>query len=383
MPPLIANRHIPKVVCYHQTHYNRNGDFVSVLPLLTEAKEEIQITHLIIAAIHLNEGPGNITLNDDPPNAAKFDRLWEEVAVFQDCGVCCLGMLGGAAQGSFQRLDRSDIEFEAYYQPLREMIQRYSLDGLDLDVEEEMTLNGIIRLIDRLKSDFGAEFIITLAPVATALQDGRGHLSGFDYQALEVMRGGAIAWYNTQFYNNWGRLESFLDFDAILRAGWKREKVVVGVLTNPGNGHGFIQIEQLQMTLAALTQFYPGFGGVMGWEYFNSAPGNEALSDDDSPIPRLRPHPLILNPGVRYAIVYVGRRSAGDPQMPRTHHQSRQSMAIILTGSPGAISSAIPCLPLVSRRISIFSVAHTTGRRLRTSAIWALAQVSKAGDLAS
>lgn len=273
MPPTNIPAHRPRVVCYHQTHY-RDGKFVSILPLVTEAVDQIAVTHIIIAAIHLNEPPGNITLNDDPPSAPKHDALWEEVAIFQDIGIKVLGMLGGAAQGSFQRLDRNEQEFEAYYLPLRDEILHRRLDGLDLDVEEEMSLLGIIRLIDRLKSDFGLSFIITLAPVARALQ-GQQHLSGFDYQALEVMRGNSIAWYNTQFYNNWGRLESFVDYDAILRVGWKAEKVVVGVLTNPSNGHGFIEYGNLQRTISALVQFYPGFGGVMGWEFFNSKPGDE------------------------------------------------------------------------------------------------------------
>ena len=138
-----------------------------------------------------------------------------------------------------------------------------------------MSLNGIVRLIDRLKADFGSGFLITLAPVATALQ-GRQHLSGFDYEALEVMRGNNISWYNTQFYNNWGRLESFVGFDAILQQGWKPEKVVAGVLTHPSLGNGYIDFEQLKLTLAAMTQYYPGFGGVMGWEYWTSKPGDEA-----------------------------------------------------------------------------------------------------------
>jgi len=273
MPPTIPQRSPPRVICYHQTHY-RNNNFVSLLPLVTEAADTIPITQLIIAAIHLNDPPGNITLNDDPPNHPKYEPLWEEVEIMQTIGVKVLGMLGGAAQGSFRRLDGSYEQFEAYYVPLRDMIRYHKLDGMDLDVEEEMSLGGIIRLIDRLKADFGSDFVITMAPVATALL-GRPHLSGFDYEALEVMRGSSIAWYNTQFYNNWGRLESFIDYDAILRQGWKPEKVVVGVLTNPGLGQGYIEFENLKRTLAALTQFYPGFGGVMGWEYFNSRPGDE------------------------------------------------------------------------------------------------------------
>lgn len=51
---------------------------------------------------------------------------------------------------------------------------------------------------------------------------------------------------------------------------------MVGVLTNPGLGHGYIDFENLKRTLAAMSQFYPGFGGVMGWEYYNSMPGDEA-----------------------------------------------------------------------------------------------------------
>jgi len=275
IPPRPTNPLKPRVILYHQTHYKHNTEFVSLLPLITEAtSDEIPLTHLIIAAIHLNEPPGNITLNDDPPSHPKHTPLWEEVAILQDIGVKALGMLGGAARGSFERLDKSDAEFEAYYVPLRDMVRQYSFDGLDLDVEEEMTLGGIIRLIDRLKADFGQAFIITLAPVATALQ-GRPHLSGFDYEALEVMRGSSIAWYHAQFYNNWGRLESFVDYDAILRQGWRPEKVVVGVLTNPGLGHGYIEFEDLRRTVSAMAQFYPGFAGVMGWEYFNSRPGDE------------------------------------------------------------------------------------------------------------
>lgn len=275
MPPISTTLHSPRVIVYHQTHYKRDGEFVSLLPLVTEGTDTLGVTHIIIAAIHLNAQPGDLSLNEDPPDAAKYDLLWEEVAAFQDLGVKVLGMLGGAAQGTFQRLDGSDLQFEAYYAPLRDLVRHRSLDGLDLDVEEEISLAGIIRLIDRLKADFGSSFVITLAPVATALQ-GRPHLSGFDYEALEVMRGSSISWYNTQFYNNWGRLDDFMSYDAILQQGWRPEKVVVGVLTNPGLGHGYIEHGDLQRTVSALSQFYPGFGGSFGWEYFNSMPGNES-----------------------------------------------------------------------------------------------------------
>ncbi|KAL6713793.1 hypothetical protein ACLMJK_008285 [Lecanora helva] len=278
MPPIHNNPGSsapqPRVVLYHQTHYRNSTEFVSALPLITEAASTIPITHLIIAAFHINEDPNHITLNNDPPADPRHDRVWEEVKTLQDAGVTVLGMLGGAAKGSYRRLDRSEEEFATYYTPLRDVIRQHNLQGLDLDVEETMSIEGIIRLIDCLKLDFGPSFIITLAPVARALQ-GLPHLSGFDYQLLEAMRGDSIAWYNTQFYNNWGSLGTFADYDIILAAGWKLEKVVVGFLTHPGLGRGYVEWEELKRTVMVLAQFYRGFGGMMGWEYFCSMPGGE------------------------------------------------------------------------------------------------------------
>lgn len=187
-----------------------------------------------------------------------------------------MGMLGGAAKGSFTRLDKDEATFELYYIPLRNLIRERGLDGLDLDVEEEMSLAGIIRLIDRLKLDFGSGFIITLAPVAAALISERPehNLSGFNYEALEVMRGSSIGWYNTQFYCGWGDMSKTAGYDMMIMRGWPAHKVVVGMVTNPGNGSGWVPFEALQEVLLNLKMKYPTFGGVMGWEYFNSLPGD-------------------------------------------------------------------------------------------------------------
>jgi len=183
----------PRIVCYHQTHFH-NDEYISMLPLL---EENTSVTHIILAAIHLNDDPNHITLNDDIYTDPKNDLVWAEAAVMQSSGVKVLGMLGGAAKGSYQKLDGDRLSFLRYYEPLRRMIKAIGLDGIDLDVEEDMSLAGIVRLIDQLKFDFGGAFIITLAPVATALQ-GLRHLSGFDYEALEKAMGRHIAWYNTQ-----------------------------------------------------------------------------------------------------------------------------------------------------------------------------------------
>ncbi|CAD6499259.1 BgTH12-04910 [Blumeria graminis f. sp. triticale] len=263
----------PRIVIYYQTQIHADGSVCSILPLIT--KPITFVTHVNVAAIHLNDPPGNITLNDHDPSHPRYFTLWAELRALQASGVKVLGMLGGAAKGSFSRLDLDEETFELYYVPLRDMIRERALDGLDLDVEENMTLNGIIRLIDRLRTDFGKQFLITLAPVAAALISGnpKHNLSGFCYEALEVMRSSEIAWYNTQFYCGWGDLSSTAGYDAIIARGFPINKIVVGMVTNPANGSGWISSWKLQNLLLALQLRYPKFGGVMGWEYFNSLPG--------------------------------------------------------------------------------------------------------------
>lgn len=184
----------------------------------------------------------------------------------------------------------------------------HELSGLDLDVEEEIPLATITRLIARLRADFGPDFLITLAPVATALipdpkvpphlrpprpmlasgpspnplHPTLPHLSGFSYPELECsVHGREIAWYNTQFYCGWGDAGSTQWYDAIIAAGWKPERIVLGVVTNPGNGAGYVPLSKFSDVCGVLRDKYKnmgkGFGGIMGWEYFNAGDCEEDL----------------------------------------------------------------------------------------------------------
>ncbi len=253
---------IPRIVCYYQTHY-QNGKFVSILPLLKTG-----VTHVIVAAIHINSRD-SITLNDDDYDHPMNIPLWAEMGTLQRSGAKVLGMLGGAHQGSFTRLDGDIDSFEAHYKLLYRMVTDTGLDGLDLDVEEAMSLPSVIRLINRLKRDLGRDFLITLAPIATAMR-GQENLSGFNYEALEKAFSVEIAWYNTQFYCGWGCMKTTSDYEKIISRGWPASKIVVGLVTNPANCSGWVEDEPLRKTLVTLKKKYPDFGGVMGWEYFNS-----------------------------------------------------------------------------------------------------------------
>jgi len=55
----------------------------------------------------------------------------------------------------------------------------------------------------------------------------------------------------------------------VMGRGWRHEKVVLGLLTHPGNGEGFVGWEEVGRVLRWVREVWPRFGGVMGWEYFN------------------------------------------------------------------------------------------------------------------
>lgn len=266
-----ANPH--RIIYYVQT-FDKNGQYFSILPI---QQNPTGVTHIYLAAIHINDPPGSINLNDHPFDDPYYDPLWPEVNTLQNSGIRVLGMLGGAAHGSFVRLDIGNEQyadqFEAYYTPLRDLLRQYKLQGLDLDVEESMSQQGITNLVDRLKADFPTDFDITLSPVAAALMPGGGNLSGFSYPMLESAAGDKISWYNAQFYNGWGDISTTTNYDAIIAGGWSATKIVAGALTNPANGgSGFVQPDNLANVLGQLADKYDSFAGTAGWEYFNSLP---------------------------------------------------------------------------------------------------------------
>jgi chitinase len=262
-----------RVILYYQTQYN-GSTYVSPLGL---TRNNTGVTQVIVGAVHLNEIGGQfapVHLNDFPPSDARFKQMWADLKTMQSQGVRVLAMVGGAAPGSFTRLD---TQFDRYYPLLRDMIRTFGLNGVDLDVEERMSLAGVERVIDALRRDFGTGFTITLAPVATALSGG-GNLSGFNYEQLYRDRGSSIAWFNAQMYNGWGSVANTASYDRIVSRGLiPADKVVAGALTNPGNGgSGYVSPTALQTTIRSLVAKYPAFGGVDGWEYFNSMPGGTA-----------------------------------------------------------------------------------------------------------
>lgn len=272
-----GNPELPRLVIYFQTTHDTAGNPISMLPLITE--QGIALTHLIVCSFHVN-ADSVIHLNDYPPDDAHFYTLWNETVIVQEAGVKVMGMIGGAAAGSFNTatLDSTDnATFEHYYDQVYSLIKQYNLQGMDLDVEQSMSQDGITRLVTRLNADFGDEFIITMAPVASALKNG-GNLSGFNYETLAaaaVTTTGLemVEFMNAQFYSGFGSMASPADFESIVANGWDPKVIVAGELTSPSNGYGYTSTPLLNQTVIELVELYGTIGGIMGWEYFNSEPG--------------------------------------------------------------------------------------------------------------
>lgn len=263
-----------KIVIYYQTMTVPLKD-LAVAYVIESWLQMETLTHLIVGCFHLGRN-GYLHLNNHTPDHESFTDLWQDKQTLQQRGLKVLAMLGGSCPGSFIVLDE-DESFQECYKTLYDMLVKYKFDGIDLDIEEPISQNGINRLVDRLRADFGPNFIITLAPVATALQ-GKAHLSGFDYLRFEGERGDKINFYNTQFYNGWGSLETTKDYDAIMAMGFPPSRVLPTLLTHRNNGTaGFIEFDKLRPVLIELRLRYPYLGGVAGWEYFNSDPGGQEM----------------------------------------------------------------------------------------------------------
>ncbi|KAH8647246.1 glycoside hydrolase family 18 protein [Xylariales sp. PMI_506] len=267
-----------RVAIYYQTVDldSSNSSHISLLPLIDQDVEtNISVTHVFISSFHIQDN-ATIHLNDLPPENQRFNEIWSDAAELQRAGVIVGGMLGGSAVGSYTLLDGDATSFEKYYAPLKSTIATYGLQAMDLDVEEAMSLSGIVRLIARLKADFGSDFVITLAPVAAALRkENGGSLGGFSYFDLEAVAAENISFYNAQFYDNWGDASSTSDYQNIIESGWAPDRVNMGILTNAAEGSGFVTIANQTQVLEELIAMYPTFGGVSGWEYYNSQPGGE------------------------------------------------------------------------------------------------------------
>ncbi|WP_190277310.1 glycosyl hydrolase family 18 protein [Taibaiella lutea] len=215
-----------------------------------------------------------IHLNDNMPGDPMFDSLWADMKAAQQNGVLLIAMLGGAG-GAYTTLF-SQGNYEVFYPMFVNMLKKYNFQGVDLDVEEQVSQADIEKLIADLRKDFPTDFYITSAPVCSALQSGNNDpFSGINWYSIKD----SIDWFNVQFYSGFGSLSTPDDYNSIIDNGFSASQILGGALTNPADGGGYVAIATVAQTLQTLNTKYSGqIGGAMGWEYFNA---NNASEQED------------------------------------------------------------------------------------------------------
>ena len=96
----------------------------------------------------------------------------------------------------------NNVAFVFYIYNLFTVIsQNPFIKGIDLDIEEPVSLVNVQKVIRDLKTKYGSDFIITMAPVCNSLIYNYPGLGGFIYRDLmNTDEGKLIDWFNGQFY---------------------------------------------------------------------------------------------------------------------------------------------------------------------------------------
>jgi chitinase len=373
--PASAVRDSNRVIVYYQKHYqdeDKGIGYISPLPLLTEGTG---VDVVNVAAFHLNKDVLN--LNDHAPDNPMYTVMWDELHRMQQSGIAVVGMIGGAKNDTWPSFMD---DFELQYDRLHDLVTDYGLDGVDLDIEldEEQTgaglsidIDTVIEVIDRLRADFGPDFIITASPVAAEFtgdpedpnDDPRPDgVYGVNFNTLYEERGSDIDWFNLQFYCGWGvptpdAYQDTVDYQQAKGAAVPPQKLVIAAITAYENctTGGWVPIPEFTAGLTALTATYPDFGGVAGWEYFNSRPGGperpwlwastmRAALDGTAPTPTPTT-PATATPSPAPALAETGQDAA-----PMAAGGMMAALAVLLGGLALVVRRRASRSPQVSSR---------------------------------
>ena len=239
-----------RIIYYYQTFIGLKLD------------NDTPITHIHLSAIHFGKNPDGspyIHLNNYPPNNKVFDSVWKDIKKAKELGIKIVLMVGGA--GSAYNVLFSD--FETYYPLLVKTIKEHpEIDGIDLDVEEYVSLDNIKMLINKIDEDFGKDFIISMAPIQSSLQQNQPGMGGFIYKDLyQSKEGQRINYFNGQFYSDY----SVNSYKQVINNGYPADKVVMGMISSQDLGNAVDVVSEL-------SKEYSDFGGVFDWEYFDAPP---------------------------------------------------------------------------------------------------------------
>ena len=219
------------------------------------------VTHIHLSAIHFGKDENNqyyIHLNNNIPYCEKYTLLWEELLELKNKGVKIILMIGGAGSAYNELFSNFDIYYNLLYTLLK--VKSDIISGIDLDIEEEVSLENIKKLINKVKNDFGDDFIISMAPIQSSLENDVPGMGGFIYKDLyNSNEGKYIDYFNVQFYSDF----TFNSYNNIINNNYPPEKIIMGMISGQNLQNNLVEIKK------TLTK-YNNFGGTFIWEYYNA-----------------------------------------------------------------------------------------------------------------
>ena len=246
----------PRIIVYYQT-------FNGIEEILDRPKNN-NITHIHLSSIHFGKDDedknniGYIHLNNNSPYDKIFDSVWEDMGKANELGIKIIMMIGGAG-GAYTELFQ---DFEYYYGLLYKLIKNKPIiKGVDLDIEETVDLKNVKKLINRIRNDFGKDFIISMAPIQSSLEYDSKGMGGFIYKdLLNSPEGDLIDYFNGQFYSDY----SLYAYDKVVNNKYKPENIVMGMLGNTKD----IMDSNFKQVSDIYKKYGDKFGGVFLWEYY-------------------------------------------------------------------------------------------------------------------
>tara|TARA_B100001109_G_scaffold183679_1_gene150654 strand:- start:537 stop:1361 length:825 start_codon:yes stop_codon:yes gene_type:complete len=245
-----------KTIYYYQTPTCLNS--------ILENSQDIDV--MIVSSIHFGvfKNEPYIHLNDNHPQSPVFDKVWEDLQKLYYNGVTIMCMVGGAG-GAYKNLFS---DYETYYPLLRDFLKSKNLiTGIDLDVEENVDIKDLTKLIKDLVSDFGEDFTITMAPVADSLvNNSPSGFSSINYKDLfDSEIGEYISWFNVQAYGCF----NLNTFEKIIKNGFPPEKIVLGMISGDFSDENF---QNALNIIKNIVQKYPNINGFDVWELCTAPP---------------------------------------------------------------------------------------------------------------
>lgn len=245
-----------KIIYYYQT-------FICLDDLINDPN--CVVTHIHLSSIHFGVDSNSkpyIHLNDNNPSDPKFDNLWKDLHRIKGKGIKIILMIGGAGGGYSSFFS----DYSVYSEILFNFIDKNKdlIDGIDLDIEEPVSLDNTKKLISDIRKTFGDDFIISLAPIQSSLMNDEPGMSGFIYKDLYTSQEGKyIDYFNVQCYDDF----SIDAYQQMLKNGYPENMINMGMLSG-------MDLTNILTEIKKIRTIY-NLAGVFNWEYYSSPPDGQ------------------------------------------------------------------------------------------------------------